>query len=99
MAGTKSTSIKSYIFYSEGNVSNSNNFADLPLTFMDGTTNFLSQSVLLANDSANSIQFSFDGTNVHGTAKTNEKVTFDFMKFKKIWLRSSVSSAYRFWAW
>jgi hypothetical protein len=69
---------------------------------MVDSTPFRSQGIILVNDEAgggNNIQFSFDGTTLHGTIKPTEVLTFDFRKEMKIYLKSPGASPYRLWVW
>jgi hypothetical protein len=104
MAGTGKTSIRSYSLYSEASTDNSNDFSHTTIPFIDqvDSTPFVSQGIIIKNDNAAAgadIQFSFDGTNVHGKVKAGEDVTFDFRRERQIWIRSSAASPFRFWAW
>lgn len=104
MAGTNTTSVRTYSFYAEGTTPNTNAFADAIFEFVDMPSGreFTSQAVILANDNAGggaNIQFSFDGTTNHGTLKAGEKLVMDFKRATKIHLRSSAASVYRLYVW
>lgn len=105
MAGTRETSVRSYDLYTEGSTPNTNNFADALIDFVSQdayATPFLSQGIIITNDNTSggaNIQFSFNGTTVHGTVKPTEIITFDFRRERKIYLRSTSASAFRLWAW
>lgn len=102
MAGTNTTSIKTYSFYSEGNTPNTNVFADALFEFVDIDRAFVSQAIVICNDNGGggaSIQISFDGTVNHGTIKAGEKLVMDFKRAPKIYLRSAAVSAYRLYVW
>jgi len=102
MAGTGTTSIRSYNFFIEPVVANVT-FATSPdVTFVDtlSGTNFISQSIMFSNDGAADIQFSFDGTNLHGRVKGGEALQQDFRRAKRIYLKTTGAPvAIRFWAW
>ena len=107
MAGTYNTSVRSYNLYMEGTTPSSNHFADaeIPFVSQDVTVEnvpFLSQGIILTNDNTTggaNIQFSFDGTTLHGTVMPTEVITFDFRHETQIYLRFSAASPFRFWAW
>lgn len=104
MAGTNTTSIKTYSFYAEGTTPNTNVFANAEFDFVDMPSGraFVSQAVIIANDNASpgaSIQFSFDGTVNHGTIMAGEKLVMDFKRASKIFLRSTAVSTYRLYVW
>lgn len=64
------------------------------LVFQQLSFGFTSFSITLINDdSAKSIEFSFDGVNVHGRLKVSNGFTMDFRSHTSIWLRSSVAAA------
>lgn len=106
MAGTNTTSVRTYSFYAEGTTPNTNVFTDAEFEFVDtpsGRT-FTSQAVIIANDNGGggaNIQFSFDldGAVNHGTLKAGEKLVMDFKRATKIYLRSSAASVYRLYVW
>lgn len=81
--------------------------------FVDGTTDatsgdfatpktfgFNSDSLVISNDSGNVIEFSFDGSTIHGNLKSREVLTFSNKKESDIYLRStSGADTYRVWAY
>lgn len=104
MAGTKTSSVRSYDLYAEGTTPNTNVFADAEIDFIDQNdgTPFLSQGIILTNDNSSpgaDILFSFNGTTVQGRAKPGDKIAFDFRHERKIFLKSSALSAFRLWVW
>lgn len=104
MAGTRTTSVRSYRFYTRSDPALTTNFADCQLTFIDkddNRTNFLSQGVIIANDdNASEIQFSFDGTTVEGDLLPQESMNFFTFRHKVIYLRGAAGGEpYRLWSW
>jgi hypothetical protein len=101
MAGTKNTSIRSYNFFRDSVVAAPGTYAaNGPYEFVDPDgTPFLSQTIQVINDTAAFLFFSFDGVNDHGKLLSNEPLTQDFRRVRKIWIRGTAGSAYRLWAW
>lgn len=104
MAGTGRTSVRSYNLYAEGTTVMGGTYAQGEVDFLDSVdgTPFRSHGVMIANDNAAlgaDILFSFDGVTLHGRAKPQEKIAFDFRVETKIYLKSTAASAYRLWAW
>jgi len=104
MAGTGKSSIRSYNFFvnstvqSGGFPANQHEFVDV-----DDGTPFLSHSVVIANDSANDIDFRFSpdpGTGAsHGQVSNGETLQLDFKRARRIFLSGTAGSAFRLWAW
>jgi len=69
-------------------------FSDQVVTALSGTFQnfafgFTSINITLFNDSnVEVIEFSFDGTNVHGRLKSGEGITQDFRSQSSIWLKT-----------
>lgn len=101
MAGTRTTSIRSYNYYLELTVANAAYDLPNPYEFVDPDgTPFLSNSVLFAADTGGDIYFSFDGVNDHGRVILNETLQMDYRRERRIWFRkATVNSTLRFWAW
>lgn len=101
MAGTGKTSVRSYNFFLDTTIQAPGTYAANEHEFLDtaSSMNFVSQALLFANDSANPVYFSFDGTNDHGRIKAGETLQMDFRKERKIWFRGTAGDAIRFWAW
>lgn len=103
------TSVRSYRFYARdlnlgGTAPNlTTDFNDCKLEFIDkgdGKTNFISDGVIIANDSTlNELQFSFDGITVEGDLLAGETMNFLHIKRKVIYLRGTADDPYRVWAW
>ena len=101
MAGTGNTSIRSYNFFLDGTIAASGLYTDNFHAFVDTGSGviFQSQTIMLLNDSANDIWFSFDGVNDHGRVVTSEKFTQDFRRERQIWFRGTGADTFRFWAY
>ena len=106
MPGTGDTSVTSYNFFHDGTVQGAGTYAANEHAFVNNLAgafntgiNFTSHSVIIANDGANDLFFSFDGINDHGRVLKNEKVSQDFRRAKKVWIRGTPGDAFRFWAW
>ena len=110
MAGTHDSSVRSYRFYARntGGAGSgptlTTNFKDCELLFIDkedGKTNFTSQGLVIANDSAtNEISYSFDGVTVDGDLLHQESMNFFAMRRKVVYLRGTAGGeAYRVTAW
>jgi len=100
-SGTLHTSIKSYTLYVKDVTDNSDTFAAYSIPFIDGNP-FTSYGVIIKNDNAapgTAIQFSFDGTTVHGDLEAQEDITFDGKRATQLWIRSTGVSSFRVWAW
>jgi hypothetical protein len=103
------TSVRSYRFYARDATSLgagpdiTTDFADCKLVFIDkgdGETNFISEAVIIANDSLlEELQFSFDGITVEGDLLSKETMNFLHIRRKVIYLRGTASEPYRLWAW
>jgi len=78
-------------------------FAGTHYDFIDDIdgTRFVSTTVLITNDSTNTVEVSFDGVNVHGHVLGNETLTMDKRREQEIWLRSAAPALdnFRLWAW
>ena len=62
--------------------------------------NFITEGLMIANDSAASIFISLNGTDNHGEIKVGETLLFDKAKLKQVWVRGTAGGeAYRLWAW
>lgn len=100
MAGTGSTSIRSYNFFVSSTVAaggfnaNQHDFIDV-----DDGTNFTSKVVIIRNDSGNTlnVRFSSDpGTGTpHLSLLANEEISLDFRREKRIFLDGTGGSAFR----
>lgn len=104
MAGTGKSSVRSYSLYVKDTTDNSNDFANMEILFVDqgDATPFTSQGVIVKNDNASPgdpLEFSFDGTTVHGEIMAGEDITFDFRREKKVYIRAVSATPFRFWAW
>ena len=101
MAGPGNTSVRSYDLYRTGTVTA--DFTDTEIIYIDDNdgTQFLSTGMIIVNDGAGEMQFSFDGSRVDGLVLPNEVLTFDFRKKRRIFLRGVSGSTpdFRFWAW
>jgi len=109
MAGTGSTSIRSYDFFVGGAISgvaatglyaeNAHEFVDT----VDGTP-FLSHTVVIENTGAENILFRFSAASgaapvTHGIVLPTETIQFDFKRARRIYLSGIVAaSAFRVWA-
>lgn len=81
-------------FYQDGAVALTNAFVATDFTFK-GTT-FGSTKIFLANDSAGYIEYSLDGTNVHGKLVAGEKREMPDRFLHRIYLRGQAGGeAYR----
>jgi len=61
---------------------------------------FVSWGIRLINDTANDVEYSFDGTNVHGVLLGSEDLMFEGRREAKIFLRSAAGGdAVRVSAW
>jgi len=77
-------------------------FSNTHIDFVDDidSTKFVSISIIITNDSLNTLQISFDGTGVHGDILGSETLTMDRRREQEIWIRSVAGGdAFRFWAW
>lgn len=102
MAGTGSTSVRSYHFHRDTTLAAPGTYAaNGPYAFIDeiDSTPFLSQVIQIYNDGAADMFFSFDGTNDHGRVLAGEVVTQTFRYERRIWLRGTTGEPYRFYAW
>jgi hypothetical protein len=64
--------------------------------------NFESSRVLITNDGAETIEFSFDGVTVHGILYSSEAKVDDERRERHIYVRNAIPgnvSAVRIWAW
>lgn len=93
------TGVFSGRFYHGANTTTA--FAGNALTFSDPTHGeFVASGIKIRNDSANEIEFSFDGVNVHGVVLGNSEENFEKRYERNIWLRSAAGGdAYRVFAW
>lgn len=103
MATQSDTSVCSYAFFTtQATNALATAYAVDPILFIDRITsiNFTSQGIIITNDAAGSIFFSYDGVGEDGEVKAGESFTFDHMRFKQIWIRGAAGGeSYRFWAW
>ena len=107
MAGTGSTSIRSYNFFQSSTIGGTGLYTDavnaLPFVDDDSGVIFTSHTIQLINDSANSIFFRVapdPGAGPdHGEVKPGEALTQDFRRLKQLFVRGTAGDAYRFWAW
>lgn len=63
---------------------------------------FLSGAQIIVCDSANSLDFSYDGVNLHGTLNENESATFDYRARSCIFVKPTSAgnnATYRIMAW
>lgn len=63
---------------------------------------FVTGGIVIVCDSANLLDFSFDGVNLHGTLSQNESVSFDNRNRECIFVKPNSSgnnASYRIWAW
>lgn len=100
-SGTLHTSIKSYTLYLNGTTDSSNLFSNKAIPFIDGNA-FTSYGVIIKNDNAApgaTIQFSFDGINIHGDLFAQEDITLDGKRATQLFLRSTADSNFRIWCW
>jgi hypothetical protein len=77
------------------------NLTKLPMngTFRKITLNFTAEGFLLANDSGNVIEVSFDGTNTHFELLVGEVLTRDNWGLNEIWLKAPTGTNYRLSIW
>jgi hypothetical protein len=109
MAGTFDTSVRSYRYYARNKgVAGTaplltTSFSDCELVFIDKTdaTNFVSQGVIIANDSStDEISYSFDGVTIDGDLLPQESMNFFAMRHKVVYLKGAVGNEpYRVTAW
>jgi hypothetical protein len=101
MAGTRTTSIRSYNYFLDVTVTNAAYVLANPNEFVDPDgTPFLSASLLFTSDGGGDIYFSFDGVNDHGRVKINETLQMDYRRQRRVWLRKATADVpCRFWAW
>lgn len=100
MAGTRETSVRSYDLFRDGTTTA--NFHDTEIQFVDDSngTPFLSTGIIIVNDGAGNMEFSFDGIRVDGLVEPGEVLTFDFRKKRRAFLRGAGATPdFRFWAW
>lgn len=77
-----------------------NTVTALTTSFVQQAFGFMSKSITVINDSVNTVDFSFDGVNVHGKLRNGEATTMDHRAQSSIWLRSNIAgSAYRTWSY
>ena len=64
-------------------------------------TGFRAQNFLLANDSLNDIDYSFDGTIIDGIIKAGDTLELrDYIIMDKVYFKSAAGSdAFRVWFW
>ncbi len=78
-------------------------FNDPPPAVPTGIENaFVSSRVRIVNDGPGIIEYSYDGTNVHGTLGPGESATDDERRERRVFLRKTEASpptAVRIWAW
>ena len=70
----------------------------LTTSFAKQEFGFASFSIFIANDQSSTgyIEYSFDGTNIHGRLGATEKRSMDFRRQREIWLRGeSGGESYR----
>jgi len=97
-----STSVRSYNFFFDGNVTNTAFATAAPLEFKDPNmeTLFTSHSIMISNDGAANLLFSFDGVNDHGRVAAGEALQQDFRRERRIWVRTDGAAIpARIWAW
>lgn len=110
MSGAHDSSVRSYRFYARNKgvlgawPVLTTDFKDCKLVFVDeedGRTNFISQGLVLSNDSGmNEISYSFDGVTVDGDLMFQESMNFFTMRHKVVWLRGAAGAEpYRVTAW
>jgi len=70
--------------------------AALTGSFVSQSFGFSSFSISIVNDAAGYIEYSFDGTEVHGRLHAGESRVMDFRRQRRIWLRGeSGGESYR----
>lgn len=77
-------------------------FNDPPPSSPTGIENvFVSSRVRIVNDGPGTVEYSYDGTNVHGTLGSGESVTDDERRERRVFLRRSGpnNATVRIWAW
>ncbi len=100
MAGTKETSVRTYNYYAKTTITNGAYGASFEFVDQLDGTPFISHTLQWCNDGAVSIFFSFDGVTDHGEIFTGEKLTQDFRRQRRIWIRNGGANCpIRFWAW
>ena len=105
MSGTFDTSVRSYRMYVRDTTGPALtlDFADAKLEFIDqgdGRTNFVCNGLILSNDAATEVEFSFDGISIEGQLLAGESMNFFQIRRKVVWLRGTAGGeAYRVWAW
>jgi len=101
MAGTGTTSIRSYTFFRDATIAAPGTYvANGPFAFVDGDlTPFLSASVMLINDGATDVWFSFDGVTDAFRVRPGEPITHDFRRARQVWFRGTAATPFRFAAW
>lgn len=79
----------------------SSDIISLTTTFQQFSFNFTARALVIINDSdTNYIEFSFDGTNVHGKLKSHEVFMFDGISRDLIYLRGQAGGeGFRLWSW
>lgn len=102
---TTSTSVKAYNFFVGAN----SIAAYVQYVFLNQVTgsadenvNFLSSEIKFTNDGAGTIQYSFDGVNVHGELQTGESLQTNARREYSIFIRTkpaSADSAFRLETW
>lgn len=63
---------------------------------------FIAGGEIIVCDSANALDFSFDGVNLHGTLGEAESTTFDYRTRSCIFVKPNSAgnnASYRIWAW
>ena len=102
MAGTGNSSIRSYTM-SEATTAAAGAFVEFPFIDENDSTPFISTGILIANDGAGGLEFSFDpnGVRLDGEVFANEQISFDFRKVRTIWVRGkgAATPAFRLWIW
>ena len=95
-------STKNRFFQDEGDVALTDTFVEMP--FLDGTAPFIAHTITFAHDdttATNILEYSFDGTTVHGKVKPEETFSEGKDTVDSVWLRFAAGGAafdYRLWA-
>lgn len=104
MAGTGSSSVRSYNFFFDG-VIVVGGFAANEHVFIDADdgTPFLSKTVQIINGAATDLTFRWSpdpGAGApHGRVAGNEPLTQDFRRERRIYITGTTGAAYRLFAW
>ncbi len=60
---------------------------------------FVSSGQIISNIGVQSLEFSYDGTNLHGALEKGESITFDDRHRQSVFVRSASGTTVRIWAW